>query len=530
MVRRTPPETGPAEPPSGPQSDEGAEDPGQSRRQIGHRRTVSRWDGLSLRRGLGQVRLGRLTPHHYGVGVLCALAATAYSVMGLVKLHHFRATIFDLVIFDQAVRGYAGFGPPTTPAVGAFHGQGLDFLQLADHFSPILAVLAPLYWIHAGPSTLILAQSLLFALAIPPIWLFTRRKLGTVPAYLVALTYATSAAIAQAAGFDFHEVAFVPVLTAVMIERLDRGRHLPVVLAAVGLLLVKEDMGLFVAGFGCYLLVTRRLRLGAAFVAAGLFAVALTRSVLIPAAGGDPATFWAFNQLGTNVPGVLQTMLTRPGFVLHTLVTPDIKLHTMLGLVWPLAFACLLSPLVIPALPMVLERMLSDRTFWWMDTFQYDAFVTVVLICAAVDGIARVQRLLNRGREPGTPTLAVAWAAAVCGISLALVPQHYLGWLLKPSFYRAPPDAAAAAAAAAVVPSGVVVDAVNNVGPALTGRATVLLWEPRAHDVDWVVADTQRPAYPFSSLDEQAAKPDQLVAAGYRIVFQRDGYVVLHRP
>ena len=122
------------------------------------------------------------------------------------------------------------------------------------------------------------------------------------------------------------------------------------------------------------------------------------------------------------------------------------------------------------------------------------------------------------------------WAAAVCGISLAQVPQHYLGRLIEPAFYQADSSVAAAAEAAAAVPSGVVVDAVNNVGPALTGRATVLLWEPRDHDAPWVVADIQRLAYPFPSLEDQQAKVPQLQDAGYRVVFERDGYVVLHRP
>ncbi len=512
-----------------------------------------------------------------GVGLLCVLSATAYFVLGAVKLRTFRASTFDLVIFDQAVRGYAGFGPPTTPARGADLGQGLDFLQLADHFSPILATLAPLYWVYDHPITLIAAQSVLLALAAVPIWLYTRRKLGLTTAYLVAVTYVSSAAVAQAAGFDFHEVAFVPLLTAVLIERLDAGKVLPAALAALGLLLVKEDMGLLVFGFGCYLLVVRRYALGAAFAAAGVAGVALARGLLIPAAGGDPATFWAYGHLGADVPGLLRTFVFEPGRVLATFVTPDVKVMTMLGMVAPLLFACLLSPLILPAVPLVLERMLSDRAFWWTDTFQYNAFVVVVLILAAVDGVARVQRWADRLRslreprvdedapdhasdpaadapadgdapdpalDPAPVTgrhaaahrtsqvrpLALAWAAAVCGISLALVPQHYLGLVFQPSFYDGGPDAEAAAAAADTVPSDVVVETVNNVGPALTDRTTVLLWEPRIHDAPWIVANTELQAYPFASVDDQRQRVADLEAAGYARVFDRGGYVVLHRP
>ena len=91
---------------------------------------VSRW--VSLVRG-----------HRLGVGLIALLAAAAYSVLGLVKLATLRASIFDLVIFDQAVRNYAHLRPPYVPVVGAFHDRGLDYVQLADHFSPAYALLAP---------------------------------------------------------------------------------------------------------------------------------------------------------------------------------------------------------------------------------------------------------------------------------------------------------------------------------------------------------------------------------------------------
>src|SRR5437773_156575 len=94
-------------------------------------------------------------------------------------------------------------------------------MPLADHWSPALALLAPLYWIHDSPATLLVAQGVLFALAIPPLWAYTRRQLGPGAAYFVCVAYALSLPVMEAVIFDFHEVAFVPVLTAVMVERFD---------------------------------------------------------------------------------------------------------------------------------------------------------------------------------------------------------------------------------------------------------------------------------------------------------------------
>jgi uncharacterized membrane protein len=163
------------------------------------------------------------------VWVLVALTAAGYSVFALARYHTFQTGSYDLVIFDQAVRSYAHFQPGISIIKGLHNGFGPHFSVLGDHWSPILAVLAPLYWVFNGPQTLLVAQAVLFALAIPPLWLYTRRAFGggsaaVVAAYLVSVVYLLSWPIASAVYFNFHEVAFAPVLTAVALERLQVGR------------------------------------------------------------------------------------------------------------------------------------------------------------------------------------------------------------------------------------------------------------------------------------------------------------------
>ena len=166
--------------------------------------------------------------HLAGVGLLTVAAAAGYSVVALARYYTFQTASYDLVIFDQAVRSYAHLRPGISVIKGLHNGFGPDFSVLGDHFSPVLALLAPLYWVSDSPANLLVAQAVLFALAIPPLWLFTRRAFGggrkaAVAAYLVAASYALSWPIASAVGFDFHEVAFAPVLTAVALERLQAG-------------------------------------------------------------------------------------------------------------------------------------------------------------------------------------------------------------------------------------------------------------------------------------------------------------------
>ncbi|WP_246079910.1 DUF2079 domain-containing protein [Nonomuraea mesophila] len=467
----------------------------------------------------------RLPGHRVLVGAVTLAAAVAYAVLGLVKLATFRASTFDLVIVDQAVRNYAGLRLPYIPVRGMFGDRGMEYVQLADHFTPLYAVLAPFYWLHDGPGTLIVAQAVLFAAAIPFVWLFTRRVLGTWPAYLVCVAYALSWPVAQAVAFDVHEVMFVPVLTAIMIERYHAGRMLPAFLAMAALLLVKEDMGLMVIGAGACLIALGDRWRGVLTALLGLGTVLLVRGLTISVFGGDAKDYWAYGHLGDDLPGALLGILSDPLGAVLLLFSEEAKVDTLLLMVWPTLLLCLLSPLSLVALPHVLVRMLADRSQWWQADFHYSAFTVVILFCAGVDGLSRLSRLVKRPRDR---SLRLAWAAGVCAVALTLVPRFALDQLHRPDFYTEP-RAAAAAEAVARVPSGVTVEAANSAGPALTSRTTVLLWGPTSHGAPWVVADTARWEYPFGSPEQQLSAVAEREAQGYEKVFERGGYVVLRR-
>jgi uncharacterized membrane protein len=568
-------------------------------------RTTAESTMLAGRQGASPVARGPRAAHRVAVGALTALVALWYSVFALAQNYTLKTSSYDLVIFDQAVRSYAHFKPGISIIKGVHNGFGPNFSVLGDHWSPILASLAPLYWIYDNPDTLLVAQAVLFALAIPPLWLFTRRAFGggrkaVIAAYLVAVTYALSWPIASALAFDFHEVAFAPVLTAVALERLQAGRLRTALIALAALLLVKEDMGLVVAGVGVYLAVARprtvrrQLLVGVGLIIAGLADTVIATYVLIPAFGGRSDYYFAYTALGHNVPQALIHLITHPSS-LSILITPRVKLVTMLWLFGAFCFLSLRSPIALIAVPLLLERMLANLfPNWWVTSYQYNAYLVVILICAAVDGAARLDRSLLRNRHlaaeqagsvpaPAAPaagaaagapadaaattagpasgaqaaegaaaaaagqvpqarqpaarepwTVALVCAAAMCAVAVVLVPRFAFGPALQPSFYHRDAQARAAAAAAAVVPAGVTVEAVNFVGPQLSARDTVLLWDGDGGTpplgAPWVVANIRQLQFTFTSVREQRQRVALLESHGYKIVFQRRGYVVLHRP
>jgi len=199
--------------------------------------------------------------------------------------------------------------------------------------------------------------------------------------------------------------------------------------------------------------------------------------------------------------------------------------RSLLLLVLPLLLLPLRSPLTLAVLPLLAERMLaSEFGNWWEPKYHYNAFLIAVLVMAAADGAARLRPLLDR------PRFRLPAAAALLAATAATVPFFAFGDLVDPSTVRRDERASAAAAAAARVPDGVLVESANRIGPALSARARVLLWDERPRGAPWVVADVERRTFPFRSLDDQRRRVDALIASGYREVFRAGGYVVLHRP
>src|ERR1700742_1709461 len=172
---------------------------------------------------------------------------------------------FDLGIFEQVVRSYAHGHLP----VSELRGHNYPFF--GDHFSPALAVLAPIYRIYPSAVTLLLAQAALLAVAVVPIARLAQRLHGRTAALVIGVCYGLSWGLAQALSYDFHEIALAVPLLAFSACALVEGRAVAAVAWALPLLTVKEDLGVTVAVIG--LLVWRlhgRTRLGLVTAGVGL--------------------------------------------------------------------------------------------------------------------------------------------------------------------------------------------------------------------------------------------------------------------
>lgn len=509
--------------------------------------------------------------HLWGVGAVTAATALLQGAFEVQQYHRFRVGAYDLVIFDQAIRNYAHGHPPVSMFKNVHDAAQVapDFTQpfsiLGDHFSPILALLAPLYWIWNNPQVLLLAQAVLFALAVPSVWIFSRRALlriasprsAAVGAYLVSAAFGLCWPLQEATQAGFHEVAFFVPISALMIERYQAGRLGQAVACAAALLFVKEDMGYVVAAFGLLLLVTRRINgdpldraerrryriIGACL---GVGGVAFAMAVLhlwIPAFGGRVGFYWYYGQLGPDMLGAIKTVVTDPGTAYQVATQPEVKINTLYFLFWPYLYLSLASPLCLLAVPLLAERLFSDKPEHWTLDQHYNAFLAAILIMAAVDGLIRVVRGLSHVRPlrrlsslprfrmllGARPWVAVAWPALILLFAVVITHTFPIRSVVNADQWSSDSLTTAEAAATAVIPSGVCVEADDDIATHLSSRDQVILLDQVPRGCPWVVLQTAQPSYPLNDILSAVRRGDWLRANGYQLVFDQAKVYVYHQ-
>lgn len=344
------------------------------------------------------------------MAAITASSMLLYTAVSILPWWHFDLDSYDLPIYHQVVWGLSRFHAPAVSLLG----EGNYF---GDHFSPILALFAPLYWISATPSMLLVAQAVLVASSIPAIYLYARRRVSELASVVLCLAYAQSWGVWAAVSSAAHEVAFAAPLLAWAICLADRERWAGAYACLAGLLLVKEDLGLAVAAVGVVLVLRGERRRGLLVAAGGLLALAVVNELVMPALnpGGWSARDAAlYNNYGDSVSGAALHLATHPAALVSGLVDDGQKLRLVALLLGAFAGLPLLSSLSLVAVPLVAERLLANDPNLWAPSYHYSLVPMVVLAMAAADGTARLVRL-SRGRR------LVPEALACCSVAIALV-------------------------------------------------------------------------------------------------------------
>jgi uncharacterized membrane protein len=453
-----------------------------------------------------------------GLLALTLVAAVAYSIYAIWEHNHFQ-TDFDLAIADQAVWHYAHFSSPEITTIVP------PVSMLGDHFSPILIGLAPLYWLWPDPRMLLIAQGVLIAASIVPVFLFAEPRLGRPGAYLLAVAYSLFWGISAAVGYQFHELAFSPLLIALCILFADRRNWTAYFISLSALLLVKENMAVLAVFIGLWLISGREVRRGAITIGVGVVWYFLAVNVLLPAFAGHDYTHWTYTALGTDAPGAVKGVITHPDLPFRLLFDDHTKRETMLLLVVPFCGLIFGSRLIILCIPLVAQQFFSSYAAQWGTDFHYWLPIAPVLAMGAADGFRNILGWAKR--ERWLPVAGTAIAAIILAINVGLAHSYPLWRLVQPGFSLAATDTDLAAQRAIdQVPGSASATVTASQAPHMSDRNQIYLLGYASPQTDYVLFPPGAIGWPDPAYAQQWLQQNR---PAYRQVYDRGGWVVWQR-
>lgn len=419
-----------------------------------------------------------------------AAFAGAFGALAILRHRAFGTGRFDLGNMTQAVWSTAH---GDVLSVTDVHGEQTS--RLGSHFDPILAALAPLWWLWPDPELLLAVQALAVAAgALPVFWLARKHLGGDWPAAALTVAYLLYPPVQWLTVSDFHPVALACPLLLFAWWHLDEGRLWAFALLGAAAIATKEHVGLAIAGMGVWYAVRNRApRAGAGIALVGSVAALLAALVVVPYFAPSGSSVFASRyespSLGSRDLGYLAALLL------------------------PLALLPVAAPLAaLAALPELGLNLFSSTVTQTSVKTHYAAVAIPALIAATVYGAARL------GRRS-----AYVVALAALGASVALGPIGRID-------VRADEHDAAARRALALIPGAAAVSATNALGAHLSGRKRVFSF-PVLAEAEWVAVDERRLTF-LDSLDPERARPalaNLRRDPHWRPVFAEDGILVFRR-
>ncbi len=453
---------------------------------------------------------------------LSGLVLFVYSFLALFRHYRFQTAGIDLGFYDQIIWNISQGRTPFSSLMGPANAFG-------DHFDPILALIAPLYWVFPGAGLLLVIQPFLAALSAVPVFMFAKRRLGRLPAYLWTAAYVVFWGFQSAIAADFHPDLFAAAFIAFAIEFIDRRKWTGAFICLGLCLLEKEDMGLLLFFFGVYLLFLRQWKKGAACMALGMAGFFITVMFLLPYLGQTtryPKTF--FSHLGNSNWEYVQTVLSHPLLVVKLCFSNTEKIMTMACSYLACCGMIFFSPLLVLTFPIFLERMLSNYEHHWSMGYYYSVTLAPILFMGGLDGIFRLSR--NRGLA-AKKKLVRAVSAMVLVLGLVSVPIFPLRDLMRAKFYRHQPWVKEGYQALALIPADAKVIAQDTIIPHLSHRREIYLLDGGncSTDCDYLVACRKLNSWPSENYGPIQDCVRQMLNHGYTSVFEDPDWVLLKK-
>jgi uncharacterized membrane protein len=459
---------------------------------------------------------------NWGPYLLAALFIATFFWLTTRQYATFHKRAPDLSSFDQAIWN-------------TLHGKFMfssikNRSILANHFSPYMILLSPLYLIWPDVRILYFVQTAGLALAGLFLYKIVRLEQPRIAPWFL-LAFYLNPALHEIALLELRRVTLaVPYLALALYALYVKKRYL-MVFGLFFALLCKENIGMIVLMIGLYLLLFERdWKWGLSLMVLGGVWIAATMLWIIPAFNppGDPSGYRLvkyFDSWGDSFRGILSNILTTPLALIQRMFDKE-ALQALWRVFLPLG---ILLPFLAPdwlliSVPSFAYMLISSFPRMHRLEDWYMASILPVLFAAIAVSLNR-----RSGRQARWLTASLLGATIV---GFGLFSYAPLGAKYDPSHYRLTEHHRLAAQVVAAVPAEARVAAQDPFISHLAHREHIYLYPWIAidrEDIDYYLFDRQMQAYPFQG-EEINWEIDNLVADPSIVVeMEGDGLYLLHQ-
>lgn len=300
--------------------------------------------------------------------------------------HQVFQSSFDFAIFAQAIWN-------TWKGNFLYSSIKGGICLLGDHVSPLLIIFAPLYGIWGDPTVLLVAQAVIAASAVFPLYLIGKEVLkDKTLAFIFIIAYAVYAPLRGAVRFDFHpEILGEPLILWAFFFFL-RNRLISATIFLTGVLFTKETACMPLAMFGFYAFWFKNKRIfGAAWMLVSVIYFLIAVYWISPYFSGE-SYFYLKKYVVWQQKGIIA--------LLAHLFQPS-TFNYFFRVFLPLGCFSFLSPsTAILAMPVFFQNLITPGEFTRSIYFHYSSLLTSFVFISAIYGTNNFILYFGRAGKP----------------------------------------------------------------------------------------------------------------------------------
>lgn len=450
-----------------------------------------------------------------------------YAFISVASHDHFQTFGWDLGFFDQIIwkvsRGIFPFS--TISKVNLFAG----------HFSPILILFAPLYWIWSDPGILLITQSFLVISAAIPLYFLAKSKTGSfLFSASAVLSYVFFMGTQWTILNEFHEMAVVPLLLAVIFYSLEKKRNILYFIALFLLLLTKEEMALLVSSIGLTSYFYFGRKKGIALFIFGIILFFFLTLFFMPRISEEGVYYQSSLSSSAKTPSEFTIkVISDPFFMMKSLITPPGKIKVLIESLLSFGILPIFAPLVIliPLAEQFFMRFIytGPQFTFWQNVNHHAAPAAILLAVSSIYGAVRFGNIFHINKKKYW--LICSLVLFFSSVSQDIIFKAPIHSIFKKQLYETQSWMKDNYDIISQIPGGVPVAAQNSMVPHLSQREKIYLL-PEISDAEYIAVDLHdgpNKYSPFNYAEMKQLTDDLLLNKEFIIKDKKGEAILLYR-